>query len=293
MSTYCGYIAIVGRPNVGKSTLLNALLGKKLSITSRKPQTTRHRILGIKTSGSTQFVFVDTPGIHEAGAKLLNQYMNRTAISTLKDVEVIVWVIEAEYFSAEDEWIAEKLKKIKTPILIAINKIDKLADQTEILSKITMLSKLIPKAEFIPLSAKKAYNLDKLEKVIQEKLPESPFFFDENSLTDRSESFICAEMIREKLVRLLGKELPYATTAAIQSIERKNKILHINSIIWVEKEAQKKIVIGEGGKMLKMIGRQARLSMEKYFEQKIFLTLWVKVKSRWTENERVLREILQ
>jgi GTP-binding protein Era len=293
MSTYCGYIAIIGRPNVGKSTLLNALVGKKLSITSRKPQTTRHRILGIKTHNNIQCVFVDTPGIHGAGTKLLNQYMNRTAMAALKDVDLIMWVIEAGRFLTEDENIAVKIKKIKTPFLVIMNKIDKLDQQEKVLREITALSEKLPETEFVPLSAKKAYNLNQLEKIICDKLPEGPFFFDENSLTDRPDSFMCAEMIREKLVRLLGKELPYATTAAIQSIEKKNKILHINSIIWVEKEAQKKIVIGEGGKMLKIIGRQARLTMEKYFEQKIFLTVWVKVKARWTENERLLQKILQ
>jgi GTPase len=292
-NTHCGYIAIVGRPNVGKSTLLNAMLGKKLSITSRKPQTTRHRILGIKTIKNTQFVFVDTPGIHEEKLKLLNQHMNRTAIATLKDVDIIIWVIEADQWLPGDDWIAGKLKKISTPLLIVINKTDKLDNKEQILSLLTELSVKFPQAECIPISAKKSFNLDRLEKIIQHKLPEGPFFFDPATLTDRSESFICAEMIREKLIRLLGKELPYATTVAMQSIEKKKHILHINAVIWVEKEGQKKIVIGEEGKMIKMIGQRARLAMEKYFEQKIFLALWVKVKAHWTENERILREILQ
>lgn len=293
MSTSCGYIAIVGRPNVGKSTLLNALLGKKLSITSRKPQTTRHRILGVKTVENTQFVYVDTPGIHEAELKLINQHLNRTAISTLRDVDIVIWVVDALHFSSEDEFILEKVKKLQIPLIIVINKTDKVENKEDILNLLTEFSEKLPQADCIPISAKKSYNLEKLEKIIQSKLPESTFFFDENAVTDRSESFICAEMIREKLVRLLGKELPYATTVAIQSMEKKKNILHISAVIWVEKEGQKKIVIGEQGQMIKMIGQRSRLSMEKYFEQKIFLALWVKVKARWTENERILRDILQ
>lgn len=293
MTTHCGYIAIIGRPNVGKSTLLNALLGKKLSITSRKPQTTRHRIVGVKTIKHTQYVYVDTPGIHEVEPKLLNQHLNRTAISALKDVDVIVWVIDALHWSSEDEFILEKLKKRQVPIIVAINKTDKLEDKKDILTQLTEFSVKLPQADCIPVSAKKSYNLEKLEKIIQSRLPESNFYFDEDAVTDRSESFICAEMIREKLIRLLGKELPYATTVAVQSMEKKKNILHINALIWVEKEGQKKIVIGEEGQMIKMIGQRARLSMEKYFGQKIFLALWVKVKARWTENERILRDILQ
>jgi GTP-binding protein Era len=293
MPTYCGYIAIIGRPNVGKSTLLNALLGKKISITSRKPQTTRHKILGIKTRKDTQFIYVDTPGIHEAQAKLINQYMNRTALSALKDVDVVVWVIEASHLSDEDKWILEKLKKIKAPILIAMNKIDILDNQDDILIFIDKLSKEIPNAEFIPLSAKKEFNLNELEKTIQQRLPESPFYFDKDAITDRPHSFMSAEMIREKLIRLLSKELPYVTTVSVESMQKKKKILHISAVIWVEKEGQKKIIIGESGETIKKIGTRARLSMEKYFEQKIFLTLWVKVKSHWSRNETFLKEILQ
>jgi len=293
MTTHCGYIAIIGRPNVGKSTLLNALLGKKLSITSRKPQTTRHRILGVKTLNNTQYIYVDTPGIHEAEPKLINQYLNRTAISALKDVDIVIWVVDALHWSSEDEFILEKVKKLQISLLVVINKTDKVDNKEDILKLLTEFSEKLPQAECVPISAKKSYNLEKLEKIIQSKLPESTFFFDENAITDRSESFICAEMIREKLVRLLGKELPYATTVAIQSMEKKKNILHISAVIWVEKEGQKKIVIGEQGQMIKMIGQHSRLSMEKYFDQKIFLALWVKVKARWTENERILRDILQ
>jgi len=308
---YCGYIAIIGRPNVGKSTLLNALLEKKLSITSSKPQTTRHRILGIKTIENAQLIFVDTPGLHapKNQFKLLNKQLNKTATLALKEADVILWVIDAARFTSEDELILEKLKKWREKnkknslsLFIVINKIDNLKDQNSVLMTIDELSALFQEysisAEFVPISAQKKHNLKKLEKLIIKHLPESPFYFDEKTLTDRDDGFVASEMIREKLIRFLGQELPYATTVSIQSIQPKTTvkqkpILHISAIIWVEKEGQKKIIIGENGKKLKQIGEQARLALENYFEKKIFLQLWVKVKSGWSENPLLLKKILE
>jgi len=290
--THCGYIAIIGRPNVGKSTLLNALLGKKLSITSRKPQTTRHRILGVKTLKDAQFIFVDTPGIHEKKSKLLNQYLNRAAFSALKEVDVVVWVIEAKGLKPEDELILEKLHKSKLPLLVVINKIDYLKNYNDLLPFIEILSKKMPHAEFVPLSALKEKNINALEKAIVPFLPESPFFFEQKMITDRPDTFIAAEMVREQLIRALGQELPYATMVSVTKFQKKKAVLYIQATIWVERDGQKKIVIGEGGKALKNIGQKARMSLEKYFGQKVFLELWVKVKSGWSEDERILREVL-
>ncbi len=310
----CGYIAIIGRPNVGKSTLLNVLLEKKLSITSNKPQTTRHRILGIKTFPQAQLIFIDTPGLHapKSQFKLMNQHLNKTAMGTFKEADVILWVIEAQKFTVEDEMILEKLaklyeknlknKKNLVPLFIVINKIDLLNNQNNVLLVIEKLSKACEafslSAEFVPLSAHKKQNLKKLEHLIIEALPESSFYFDENSLTDRDDNFIAAEMIREKLIRFLGQELPYATTVTIESFQPKTTIkqepiIHISAIIWVEKDGQKKIIIGEKGVKLKQIGAQARIALEQYFDQKIFLQLWVKVKSGWSENPLLLKKILQ
>lgn len=308
--TYCGYIAIIGRPNVGKSTLLNTLLGKKLSITSQKAQTTRHRILGIKTQESHQMIFIDTPGLHapKKQFKLLNQQLNKTAIASLKDADSIVWVLEATRFTEEDSLIFEKLKKFylkqksSKPLFIVLNKTDKLDNQNKLLSFIEKLSQACEgfsvAPEFVPISAQHNHNVHKLEELMQEKLPESPFYFESHALTDRGLDFIAAEMIREKLVRFLGQELPYATTVSIQSLQqrttvRKMPLLHISAVIWVEKEGQKKIVIGERGLKLKQIGEQARKSLEKYTDQKVFLQLWVKVKSNWSENAVLLKQLLQ
>jgi GTP-binding protein Era len=314
MTTKCGYIAIIGRPNVGKSTLLNALLEKKLSITSNKPQTTRQSILGIKTIQQAQLIFMDTPGLHapKSQFKLMNQHLNKNAMTSLREADIVMWMIEAEKFTSEDTLILEKLaklqeknikhKKNQPPLFIVINKIDQLRDQNSVLLVIEKLSEACNTfslaAEFIPISAEKKQNLKKLEKLIIDSLPESPFYFDENALTDRDDNFVAAEMIREKLVRFLGQELPYATTVSIQSMQSKltvkqEPIIHLSAIIWVEKEGQKKIIIGENGSKLKQIGAQARLALENYFDKKIFLQLWVKVKSGWSENPLLLKQILQ
>lgn len=290
-ATHCGYIAIIGRPNVGKSTLLNCLLGHKLSITSHKPQTTRHRILGIKTIDTTQFVYVDTPGIHQNIKFALNRSMNRTALASLSDVDVIGFVVDGLQWTDEDEWIVNKLKKFTTPVILIINKVDRLRDKTRLLSHINTLQEKMTFAEIIPLSAKTGNNLAALEKTIVQFMPESPHLFAEDQLTDRTDRFIASEFIREKLTRSLQQELPYAAAVEIEEFAEKNTVLHISAVIWVEKDTQKAIVIGKGGEQLKGIGSRARLAMEKFFGRKVFLKLWVKVKDSWSDDERALKSL--
>jgi GTPase len=293
MKTHCGYIAIIGRPNVGKSTLLNALLGKKISITSRKPQTTRHRILGVRTEEESQFIFVDTPGMHTESKRLLNRYLNRSALQALKDVDCVLWLVDAMRWNEDDDYVAKSLQEINVPMLLVINKTDKLEQQDAIIPLVEAMSQKIPDSEIVPISAKKKFNLDHLLEVIKHQLPESPFYFAKEQMTDRNDFFIAAEAIREKLIRTLGDELPYATMVSVDSMQNKQEILHISAIIWVEKEGQKGIVIGKQGEMLKKIGRAARISLEKFFGRKVFLQVWVKVKSSWSEDERILKQVLQ
>ncbi|HEV2613420.1 MAG TPA: GTPase Era [Gammaproteobacteria bacterium] len=292
ITTRVGYIAIIGRPNVGKSTLLNSFLGKKLSITSRKPQTTRHRILGVKTTGNTQMIFVDTPGMHLDEKKLMNQHLNKTALSTLNDADCVLWLLDATRWDTNDDWVAEKLSHCKTPVILVINKVDKLESSDDVIPLVEKMAEKLSNLVIIPISAKKKFNLDRLSQLIESHLPIGPFYFDKEQVTDRPESFVAAEFIREKLVRFLGDEMPYATMVSIESFKREGRLLRIEAVIWVEKESQKGIVIGKKGDMLKKIGEKSRLAMEKYFDQKIFLQTWVKVKEGWSENDQVLRETL-
>lgn len=296
VKTKAGYIAIVGRPNVGKSTLLNNLLGKKLSITSRKPQTTRHKIIGVKTLKDTQMIFVDTPGLHLKESKLINRYLNKSALSALKDVDCILWLLDAAKWNEDDDWVAEKLEGLKKTVILVINKIDKLDKPDDVIPLVEKMAQKmatkLPQVIIIPVSAKKDFNIDRLMNLIQNYLPEGPFYFEKEQLTDRPEKFIAAEFIREKLVRLLGDELPYATMVEITRFQRENKLLRIEALIWVEKDSQKGIVIGKKGEMLKKIGEKSRKALEEYFGQKIFLQNWVKVKDRWSENDQILRENL-
>lgn len=290
-TSQCGYIAIIGRPNVGKSTLLNHILGQKISITSRKPQTTRHRILGIKSDEHVQMIFVDTPGLHQDAKKALNKYMNRTATGAIHDVDIIIFVVEALHWQADDEWILKKIKSLSIPIILVINKVDKVSDKEKLLPFIQELGAKLPQATVLPLSALKNDNVTKLEQLIVSLLPESPHFFPDDQVTDVSERFMAAELIREKLMKSLGQELPYSLTVQIEQFEEKAKIIHIHAIIWVEKLSQKSIVIGTDGKVLKKVGTMAREEMEKYFAKKIFLRLWVKVKESWSDNDRALRSL--
>lgn len=289
---YTGYVAIVGRPNVGKSTLLNHLLGEKLSITSRKPQTTRHKILGVKTLDNAQIIYVDTPGIHEQAPYKLNQYMNKVALASLKDVDVIVFVVEGLYFNAGDEWVLRQFKKTKVPVILAVNKVDLLENREVLLPHLQKLSGQYQFADIVPLSARTGFHLEQLEKCILKYLPESEYFyFEPGDKTDRSERFLASEVIREKLIRGLGQELPYATTVAIESFERKPELLTISAIIWVERESQKPIVIGKQGTRLKAIGTQSRIALERLFNTKVMLKLWVKVFANWADNVRALNSL--
>ena len=287
----CGYVAIVGRPNVGKSTLLNHILGQKICITSRKPQTTRHNMLGIKTEGPNQIIFVDTPGLHGDQEKAINRYMNRAAISSTRDVDVVVFVVERARWTEGDELVAQKLRGLKCPLIIAVNKVDQLEDKGELLPQLQELSARFPDAEIVPLSALRNANLDALENVIVERLPEGTHFFEEDQITDRSSRFLAAEIVREKVMRQLGAEIPYAVTVEVEEFSQEGKVLHISAAILVERSGQKRILIGTKGERIKQIGQQARLDMERLFDSKVMLNLWVKVKSGWSDDERALRSL--
>lgn len=289
--TQCGTIAIVGRPNVGKSTLLNHLVGQKLCITSRKPQTTRHAILGIKTLETCQMVFVDTPGIHTGGQHAMNRRMNRTASTVLHDVDAVVWVVDRHYWTDEDQRVLEQLNGVTVPVLLVINKLDKVADRDAILPVIEALSHKHPFHAIIPLSAVKSIGLDVLERALQSVLPEGEFLFPVDQVTDRNERFFVAEIVREKIIRQLGEELPYQTAVEIETFQEEPGLTRIAALILVEKEGQKKIVIGEGGARLKSIGQESRLDMEKMLDTKVMLKLWVKVGRGWADNERALNSL--
>ncbi|MGM0679633.1 MAG: GTPase Era [Pseudomonadota bacterium] len=287
----CGYVALVGRPNVGKSTLMNHLIGQKLSITSRKPQTTRHRILGIKTTEQAQIIYVDTPGIHLQAKKAMNRFMNRTANAVLEDVQVIVFVVEALKWTDEDEMVLAALKNTRVPIILAVNKIDRLKQKDQLLPYLQELGQKHDFADVLPLSAKSGNNLPRLEQAIISYLEPSEAWYLEDQLTDRSSRFLAAEIVREKLMRNLGQELPYATTVEIEKFEELERLNRIHALIWVERENQKSIVIGEKGERLKKVGQQARLDMQKLFDKKVHLELWVKVKAGWSDDERALSSL--
>jgi GTP-binding protein Era len=286
-----GYVALVGRPNVGKSTLLNRILGQKVSITSRRPQTTRHRILGIKTEGQVQAVYVDTPGLHRGGKRAMNRYMNRAASDALQDVDVVVFVVEGTRWTDEDEMVLEKVRQVPCPVILAINKIDRMADKQVLLPHLQELAKRMDFAHIIPLSAKLGSQVAELERVVETMLPESTPFYPEDQVTDRSLRFMAAELVREKLFRKLGQELPYGLTVEIEQFKEEEGLYRINALIWVERDSQKAIVIGKQGALLREVGREARLDMEQAFGQKVFLELWVKVKEGWSDDERALRSL--
>jgi GTP-binding protein Era len=287
----CGYVALIGRPNVGKSTLMNHLLKQKISITSRKPQTTRHRILGINTTDAGQAIYMDTPGMHNSEKRALNRYLNRTAETTLLGVDVIVWLIDGLSWHEYDEAIFKKLEQAGLPVILAVNKVDKVADKEAILAFFNEAQHRFPFKHLVPISALKGTNLDQLERLIMELLPERDLIYPEDQVTDRSERFLAAEIIREKLTRRLGAELPYALTVEIERYEEKPNITKIYAIIWVERLTQKNIVIGKDGEMLKKVGIDARQDIEKLIGQKVYLQLWVKVKKGWSDSERALQSL--
>lgn len=287
----CGYVAIVGRPNVGKSTLLNRLIGQKISITSRKPQTTRHRILGIKTVDGAQLVFVDTPGVHRDGKRAINRHMNRTALAAIQDVDAVVFVVDGLEWTDEDQLVLDALKDSATPVILALNKVDTLPQKEVLLPYLQQLGEKMQFAEVFPLSAQKGTNVDVLENKLIELLPESAPIYAEDQVTDRSERFLAAEFIREKLMRSLGQEIPYALTVEIEQFKMDGALRRVAAVIFVEREGQKRIVIGKAGQGLKEVGRQAREQMERTFGSKVFLELWVKVRAGWSDDERALRSL--
>jgi GTP-binding protein Era len=287
----CGYVALVGRPNVGKSTLLNRILGQKISITSRRPQTTRHRVLGIKTQETAQLIYVDTPGIHDYSGRALNRHMNRTASSALLDVDVVVVLVDGLKWTRDDDLVLEKLASVDCPVILAVNKIDLLANRDELLPRLQELSGKYTFEQVIPVSATKGDNVTALERAIETLLPQAPAMFPEDQVTDRSVRFLAAELVREKLFRKLGRELPYGLTVEIESFKSEPGIAHIHALIWVERKSQKKIVIGKQGRLLKEVGIEARKDIEVLIDGKVNLKLWVKVKEGWADDERALRSL--
>ena len=298
-----GFVAIVGRPNVGKSTLMNHLLGQKLSITSRKPQTTRHKIVGIDSRATSQAVFVDTPGMHKKEVKAINKMMNRAAHSALRDVNLVLFVVDAQKWTQNDELVLEKLKHAEMPVILVINKLDTFENKNQALPLIQERAKLMNFAEIVPVSALRGANLEHLRDTIEKYLPYQPPLYSLDQITDRSERFLASEIIREKIMRQLGEELPYDLTVQIESFKTEDATVnektgrlkapctYIDATIFVERTGQKAIVIGDKGAKLKSIGMDARADMEKMFEQKIMLTLWVKVKGGWSDDERALKSL--
>lgn len=284
-----GHVAVVGRPNVGKSTLINALVGFRVSIVSRRPQTTRHRILGISTLEGGQIVYVDTPGLHGKEPRAINRYMNRAARGALADVQIGVLVIEAGAWREDDERAYKALVEAGVPRVLVINKVDKLKDKGALLPFIQQVVASHDFIEVVPLSAQKRSGLEVLQKVLLKHLPEGEPLFEEDQVTDRSERFLCAELIREQLMRKLGDELPYATSVEIESWAEEGRLTRIAAVIWVERDGQKAIVIGSGGEQLRQIGMDARLAMERLLERKVFLQLWCKVREGWSDDEQTLQ----
>jgi len=287
-----GYVAIIGRPNVGKSTLINRILGQKLCITSRRPQTTRHRILGIKTNDSGQFIYVDTPGMHSDNKKAMNRYMNRAAAASIEDVDVILFVVEGLKWTDEDKRVLKRLQQdARAPVILVLNKADKLDDKAALLPQIEDLAAQFEFAAVIPVSARKGMNTDILEQEITKLMPEGEMIFDEDQLTDRSSRFLASEIVREKLFRYLGQELPYSLTVEVEQFEEEEGMFRIGTVVYVERSGQKSIVIGKKGEQLKLIGKDARLEMEQLFGCKVFLQIWVKVREGWSDNERMLKNL--
>jgi GTP-binding protein Era len=289
--TRCGFIAIVGRPNVGKSTLLNHLLEQKISITSRKPQTTRHRITGIKTEGDVQFVYVDTPGLHKDQKRALNRAMNATVAEVLKDVDVVLFVVERLVFNDEDEMVLQAMAKLNIPVLLLINKCDQIDNRERLLPHIQKIAAKRNFAEVIPIAVLTGHNLDTVQSCVAKYLPKGPFMFPEDQITDRSSKFLAAELIREKITRQLGDELPYDVNVEIEKFVIEGPVIHIHGLILVDKPGQKQIIIGHEGDRLKTIGKAARLDMEIAFDSKVMLHLWVKVKTGWADDERAFQSL--
>jgi len=281
-----GYVALIGKPNTGKSTLMNALVGEKISITAHRPQTTRHAILGIKTTESYQCIFVDTPGIHDNNQKAIHRYMNRAATSMLSDVDLICVLLEVKKFNKDDEKILKRVDGFDN-VLIVLNKIDQISKQ-DCLPIIRRIAKFAPDSEIVPISALEKENLDRLETLIISRLPEGVPQFPDDQFTDKSMRFIVAEIIREKLFRLLKQELPYSITVSVDHYLEESDMIRISATIWVERKSQKGIVIGKNGSLLKKIGSQAREDIQRLIANKVYLQLWVKVREDWADDEKSL-----
>lgn len=291
MTFKSGFVAIIGRPNVGKSTLMNQVIGQKIAIMSDKPQTTRNKIHGVYTTNESQIVFLDTPGIHKRQSKL-GDYMNEMAISTLGEVEAVLFLIDAaDGLGGGDRYIAEQLKDVSTPVILVMNKIDKLEPEA-LLPLIEEYRKLHTFAEIVPISAKLGNNVDTLLAQLEKYLPEGPQYYPEDQITDHPEQFVCAELIREKILHMTREEVPHSIAVTIEDMRvEENGVVHISAVIFVERDSQKGIIIGKQGAMLKEVGRRARTDIENLLGSKIFLELWVKVKKDWRNQERVLRDL--
>ena len=283
-----GYVAIVGRPNVGKSTLLNRILGQKVSIVTAKPQTTRQRLAGIKTTDMGQVVYVDTPGIHHTAKRALNRYMNRVAKASFRDVDLVMFLVEAGKWTRQDDFVAKALRVANVPVMLVLNKIDEVPDKESLLASLEQYSEDEDYDSILMISAKNGSGVDELEKRVMEKLPFSRPFYDEDQFTDRSERFLAAEMVREQLTLRLHQELPYALTVQIEEFKREKGLLTIGAIIWVERDSQKQITIGKKGIVLKQVGSKARMVLEELFGEKVFLRLWVKVSRDWSDSDRLI-----
>ncbi|MCF7363104.1 MULTISPECIES: GTPase Era [Vibrio] len=290
---HCGFVAIVGRPNVGKSTLLNNILGQKISITSRKPQTTRHRIMGVDTEGDYQAIYVDTPGLHIEEKRAINRLMNRAANSSLSDVNLVLFLVDGTHWTEDDEMVLTKLQKANFPVILCVNKVDNVKDRNEVMLHMQAMSERMNFVDVVPISAKLGKNVDVLRKHVRDHLPKAVHHFPEEYVTDRSQRFMASEIIREKLMRFTGEELPYSVTVEIERFDYNPDTdgFHINALILVERIGQKKMVIGKNGEKIKTIGREARLDMEELFGRKVYLETWVKVKSGWADDERALRSL--
>ena len=286
----CGYVALVGRPNVGKSTLMNQMLGQKLSIVTAKPQTTRQRIAGIKTTEQGQVIYIDTPGIHLAARRALNRYMNRIAQASFQDVDLILFLVEAGRWTKQDEHVARTLAGVDVPVLLVVNKVDLVADKAKLLRFVGEEVGADRFRDVLMVAARNGDGVTDLERTVLRSLPFSRPFYDEDQFTDRSERFLAGELIREQLMQRLHQELPYALTVEIEEFKRNGGMLRIGAIIWVEREGQKQIVIGKGGKVLKQVGTGARHELQELFGEKIFVRLWVKVSRDWSDSERALRQ---
>lgn len=281
----CGLVAVIGRPNVGKSTLVNSIMGCKVSIVTAKPQTTRHRILAVHTGEKQQIIFVDTPGLHRNAGKAMNRMMNRTAANALADGDLILFVSDATRWTSEDDDVLKRLKSARASVIALLNKVDKVHPKEKLLEAIALMSARFDFSEIVPISAKKNDNLDHLMNMIPAYLPESPPLYPEDMQTDRSEEFHVAEIIREKLTLMLHQEMPYGLTVQVERLVREEKGIAINAIIWVERDSQKGIAVGKNGSVLKRVGRSARLDIAKHLGQAIHLELWVKVRKNWADNE--------